>query len=61
MTTGQFFVLALIAAIGIGGLFLSSTMNAGPAYPIGLVIFGLAIIAAFYLIRRHFDRVDAGH
>ncbi len=61
MTVGQLFVLALTAAAGIAGLFLAAAPDSGVGGVIGLAVFVAAVIYAFAFIKRHFDRIDAGH
>jgi FtsH-binding integral membrane protein len=61
MSIGQFFVLALTGVAGIAGLFLAAEPDGGAIGTIGLAVFAAAVIYAFAIIKRHFDRLDAGH
>jgi hypothetical protein len=61
MTLGQLFVLALATVVGIAGLFLAAASGGGASNCIGLAIFVVSVAYAFVLIKRHFDRIDAGH
>jgi hypothetical protein len=51
-------VLAATCAVGIIGLLLAASDNAGSASCVGFDLFLVAVAYAFVLIKRHFDRVD---
>ena len=46
---------AMLAIIGIFALYVSSRAGGKPMYWIGLAIFGLSVLANFYLISRSGD------
>ena len=52
-------VLAVAVVVAVVGLFLASA--GGGVYGLGLALFVVAVIAAFWLIKNYYDRVDAGH
>jgi hypothetical protein len=54
-------VLALTALVGIAGLFLAAAPEGGFSSGLGFAVFVAAVIYAFALIKRHFDRIDASH
>ena len=60
MTLREWLLLLLTFVVGMGALFYASEPRAGAAYGIGLVVFGVAVIYAFRLIKQYFDRIDAG-
>ena len=60
MELNEWLMLLLATLVGIGGLYLASSAGQGTAYTIGLVVFVAAVGYAFYLIKRHFDRIE-GH
>ena len=51
------FILAILLVIL--GLTLASI--GGGVYGLGVAIFLLSIVFGFWSIKRHFDRIDAGH
>lgn len=59
MTLREWLLLLITFLIGLGALFYASGPRAGAAYGIGLVVFGVAVIYGFALVKQHFDRVDA--
>lgn len=61
MTLKEWLMLLATFLVGMGALFWASGSHDGPAYGVGLVVFGLAVIYAFRLIKEHFDRIDASH
>jgi hypothetical protein len=58
VSLGEWLVLALACAVGIAGLFLAASETGGTTYTIGIGLFAGAVIYAFRLVKRHFDRVD---
>lgn len=58
MPTDQWLILALTIVVAIVGLFLAASGNTGIMYAAGLLLFAAAVVYAFILIKRHFDRVD---
>ena len=58
MALREWLLLLITFLVGLGALFYASGPRAGAAYGIGLVVFGVAVIYAFRLIKQHFDRVD---
>ena len=58
MSIGEWLVLALACAVGITGLFLAASEGGNTTYAIGLALFVCAVVYAFRLIKRHFDRID---
>ena len=59
MTLRQWVLLLITLLVGLAALFYASGPRAGAAYGIGLVVFGVAVIYAFVLLKQHFDRIDA--
>jgi hypothetical protein len=57
VSIGEWLVLALACGAGIIGLLLASG-GEGTLYVLGLVLFVAAVIYAFVLIKRYFDRLD---
>jgi len=51
-------ILAVLILIAIVGLFLASA--GGGVYGLGLALFVVAVIAGFWWVKRHYDRIDAG-
>jgi membrane protein implicated in regulation of membrane protease activity len=51
-------VLGVLILIAIVGLFLASA--GGGVYGLGLALFVVAVIAAFWWVKRYYDRLDAG-
>ena len=58
MAIDQWVVLLLTIAAAIVGLFLAASGETGVMYALGLLLFAAAVVYAFVLIKRHFDRVD---
>ena len=58
MALNGWLVLAATCAVGIVGLLLAASDNAGSTSCVGFGLFLVAIAYAFVLIKRHFDRVD---
>jgi hypothetical protein len=54
-------MLAVTCAVGIVGLLVAASDNAGSGFCIGFALFLVAVAYAFVLIKRHFDRVDQTH
>jgi hypothetical protein len=54
-------MLAVTCAVGIVGLLIAASDNAGSGFCIGFALFLVAVAYAFVLIKRHFDRVDQMH
>lgn len=50
---------AVIGAIGLIGLFVASNAESDNAYWAGLVVFAVAVLVEFWLIKRWFDRIEA--
>ena len=52
--------LVLVAAVvvAIGGLFMAHA--GGGVYGLGLALFVVGVVFAFWFIKRYFDRLDAG-
>jgi hypothetical protein len=50
-------ILAITILVAIGGLFLADA--GGGVYGLGLALFVVAVVFAFWFIKRFFDRVDA--
>lgn len=61
MTLKEWLMLLATFLVGMGALFWASGSRGGTAYGVGLVVFGVAVIYAFRLIKEHFDRIDASH
>jgi hypothetical protein len=59
MVLRDWLLLLVTTLVGLGGLFYASSGSGGPSYGIGLVIFALAIVYAFYQVKQYFDRVDS--
>lgn len=59
MSLREWLMLLLAILVGLGGLFYASAPDAGAAYGIGLVVFGVAVIYGFMVVKRHFDEADA--
>jgi membrane protein implicated in regulation of membrane protease activity len=51
-------VLAVVIVISVAGLFLATT--GGAMYGLGLAVFVVGVIVAFWLVKRYYDRIDAG-
>jgi len=51
-------LLLLTCLVGILGLFLAADAGEGTLYGIGLLMFAAAVVHAFALVKRHFDRLD---
>jgi len=49
-------ILTVLTIIGIIGLFMISA--AGSLYIPGYFVFVIPVIVGFYVIKRHFDRID---
>ena len=58
MPLDQWLVLALTCAVAIVGLLIAASGGTGTGYGLGLILFAAAVIYAFYLVKRHFDRID---
>lgn len=55
-------ILAVSGVVAVAGLFLAaSPLDLGfvTAQAAGLLLSGLAVLAALYMTKRHFDRRDA--
>jgi hypothetical protein len=50
----------LMAALGLIGLILASGAMDDGMYVFGLSLFGFACVFEFGLVRRHYDRLEAG-
>jgi hypothetical protein len=59
MPLTQWLLLLLTSLVGIIGLFIASGAGGGTAYGIGLLVFAAAVVYAFFLLKRHFDCIDA--
>jgi hypothetical protein len=51
-------ILALLILIGLAGLFMISA--GGTIYGLGVAVFVVAVVLGFYVIKRHYDRIDSG-
>ncbi len=51
-------VLAVLIIVAVVGLFLASA--GGGVYGLGLALFVIPVIGAFWWVKRYYDRVDAG-
>jgi hypothetical protein len=51
-------ILALLILIGLAGLFMISA--GGTIYGLGMAVFVVAVVLGFYVIKRHYDRIDSG-
>jgi len=58
MSLTQWLLLLLTCLVGILGLFLAADAGEGTLYGIGLLMFAAAVVHAFALVKRHFDRLD---
>jgi hypothetical protein len=58
MSIGEWIVLAIACGVGISGLLLAASQGEGATYSMGLLMFGAAVVYAFYFLKRHFDRID---
>jgi len=58
MSLDQWFVLALTCVAAVVGLLVAAGGGTGTSYGLGLVLFAAAVVYAFYLVKRHFDRID---
>ena len=56
----DFIVGLLMTAFGIIGLILASGAMDNEMYVFGLALFAFAVVFDLGLIRRHFDRQEAG-
>ena len=61
MSLDQWFVLALTCGVAVVGLLIAAGGGTGTGYGLGLVLFAVAVVYAFYLVKRHFDRIDQSH
>jgi hypothetical protein len=61
MPLDQWLVLALTCCAAIVGLLVAASGGTGTGYGLGLVLFAAAVVYAFYLVKRHFDRADQLH
>jgi len=59
MPLTQWLLLLMACLLGILGLFLAADAGEGTLYGIGLLVFAAAVVYAFALVKRHFDRLDA--
>ena len=59
MPLTQWLLLLMACLVGILGLFLAADAGEGTLYGIGLLVFAAAVVYAFALVKRHFDRLDA--
>lgn len=57
MTSQDWLVLIVAAAVVLLSLILISA--AGEVYGLGIALFIVAVVFAFYWIKRVFDRIDA--
>jgi hypothetical protein len=51
-------ILAVLIGIAVVGLFLVSA--GGGVYGLGLAIFVVAVIGAFWWVKRYYDRIGSG-
>jgi hypothetical protein len=51
-------ILAVVIVVSVAGLFLATA--GGAMYGLGLAIFVVGVIVAFWLVKRYYDRIDAG-
>ncbi len=58
MSIGEWLVLALACGAGILGLLLAASAEGKTIYALGLGLFAGAVIYAFLLVKRYFDRLD---
>jgi hypothetical protein len=58
MPLTQWLLLLMACLVGILGLFLAADAGEGTLYGIGLLVFAAAVVYAFALVKRHFDRLD---
>ncbi len=58
MALSEWLVLALSCVAAVVGLMLAASEGEGTTYTIGLGLFVAAVIYAFYLIKRYFDRLE---
>jgi hypothetical protein len=56
----DFIVGLLMAALGLIGLILASGAMDDGMYVFGLSLFGFACVFVFGLLRKHFDKWEAG-
>ncbi len=61
MAIGGWLILAATCAVGIVGLLIAASDNAGSGFCIGFALFLAAVAYAFVLVKRHFDRIDQTH
>ena len=54
-------MLVLSCGAAIVGLLVAASDGQGTTYTIGVMLFVAAVIYAFYLVRRYFDRADQAH
>ncbi len=59
MPLTQWLLLLMSCLVGIAGLFLAADAGEGTLYAVGLLLFAAAVVCAFALVKRHFDRLDA--
>jgi 1,4-dihydroxy-2-naphthoate octaprenyltransferase len=60
MSLAQWLRLMMACLVGLVGLFLAADAGEGTLYAIGLLGFAAAVVYVFALVKRHFDRLDAG-
>jgi hypothetical protein len=58
VTIGRWVLLALCALVGLGGLNLAAHGGDPATYPMGMLLFAGAVVYAFMLIKRVFDRQE---
>jgi membrane protein implicated in regulation of membrane protease activity len=51
-------ILIVAVVVAIGGLFMAHA--GGGVYGLGLALFVVAVVFAFWFVKRFFDRMDAG-
>ncbi len=59
MPLSQWMLLLIACLVAILGLFLAADAGSGTLYGIGLLGFVAAVVCAFALVKRYFDRLDA--
>ena len=60
MPLTQWLQLLISCLAGIFGLFMAAGAGEGTLYAIGILVFAASVVCGFALVKRHFDRLDAG-
>lgn len=58
MNIGDIIVLIAVNLFGLIGLFMASRAVDGGMYIFGLLVFVVAVLLDFLLLKRHFDKAE---